>query len=448
MSNGESRCVVMETVKANGQYQAVPLTDPGDGEEAQAEATDNSLAGQTELKRWIGKVFIKGQPFQTFMACVILFNAAVIGLETDVKSLTWLWDIFENAFLGIFFSELGIRMYYWRWKLFSGMDAHSNIFDLTLVIAGLVDFAATNIFQQDLGQAAFYIKAIRLLRVLRLFRLFKMIKPLYLLASGFLDSSVAVFWVTVLCGLGLYICAIFLTRTLGQMNLQGDAEVLAPRFGTIPHSMLTLFELMSNPDLKSVEQIMLQSPGMMIFFLTFIIYGSFAMLSILTGVISEGMIEKGNNHKEEIRFDEELKKIIFMRKLRAHFEASDTDGDGTMTREEFKNKLPEMMHMFHEEGFYYAETDLEMVFDLVDVDKGGTVEVEEFLQGMTSFTANVSDLPLQLLRLQSNLFVHLNKMQDNINSKFTAVEEAQRNMDAKINVLTLRAGVQKTGLCF
>ena len=36
----------------------------------------------------------------------------------------------------------------------------------------------------------------------------------------------------------------------------------------------------------------------MFFFTCFIIFGSFAMLSILTGVISESMIEKGNNHKD------------------------------------------------------------------------------------------------------------------------------------------------------
>lgn len=420
------------------QYQAVPLEDPGGGDEEE-EAALLAEASLDDCRKWIGDVFIKGDTFQSLIAVVILGNAAVIGLETDLKSYDWLWSILEDSFLLIFFLELGLRIYYFRSRIFSGQEGFGNFFDAALVITGVVDFIVTKVFRGDLGQLGFILKACRLLRIARLFRLFKMIKPLYMLASGFLESSVAVFWVTVLCGLGLYICAIFLTRTLGQFADQGkDYEVYGAKFGSIGLSMLTLFELMSNPDLESMEEIMLRSPGMMIFFIIFIIYGSFAMLSILTGVISEGMIEKGNNHKDELRFQEERRKDVFVTHLRQHFEISDTDGDGTMTRKEFHEHLPEMISMFHDHGFFYNEVDLQMVFDLVDFDKGGTVEVEEFLQGMTSFTANVSDLPLQFLRLQSNLMIHMNSMKDVFMEKFSAMEQAQKNMDAKLNVLTLK----------
>merc|ERR1719460_3186381 len=110
----------------------------------------------------------------------------------------------------------------------------------------------------------------------------------------------------------MYICSIFLTRTLGRMTAGKGAEVYSTKFSSVLVTMFTLFELMANPDLESLEELMLSSPVMMLFFVVFIIYGSFAMLSILTGVISEGMIEKGNSHKEEMRFEEERKKHHFM----------------------------------------------------------------------------------------------------------------------------------------
>lgn len=408
---------------------------PGNDEEQNPEASPEDMS---EFRKWVGEVFIEGNRFQSFIALIILGNAAVIGLETDVKEMTWLWNMFENTFLFIFVIELALRVFYLRSALCSGPQGHSNAFDATLVISGVVDYIVTQLLKGDLGTIGMIIKACRLLRILRLFRLFKMIKPLYMLASGFLESAGAVFWVSVLCGLGLYICAIFLTRTLGALEGK-DNEIYALKFGTVLHSMFTLFELMSNPDLDSMEQIMLASPAMMMFFVTFIIYGSFAMLSILTGVISEGMIEKGNSHKEEMRFDEEKKKHIFMGKLRTHFELSDADGDGTMTREEFHDKLPEMITLFRSYGFYYDSADLQIVFDLVDFDKGGTVEVEEFLQGMTSFTANVSDLPLQFLRLQSNIMVHMNKMEELMLTKFAGIEVSQANLDAKLNMLNMKA---------
>jgi len=435
------------------EYKPLPTADPGEnplGPYAQGyqdgEPIEDEPLEMTEAQHVIGDIFIHGVPFQTFMAFIIMFNALIIGLETDMTEYSWLWDIIENALLLIFTFELGLRVFYWRSSFLTCLDARGNAFDATLVGIGLVDFFVATVLQGNIGSLGFYIKACRLLRILRLFRLFKMIKPLYMLASGFLDSTTAVFWVTVLCSLGLYICAIFLTRTLGRVHDADNHLVYADKFGSVLHSMFTLFKLMSDPDLDSVQDIMLSSPAMMIFFTAFIIYGSFAMLSILTGVISEGMIEKGNSHKEEMRFIEEQKKIEFMKKLRQHFAVSDTDGDGTMTREEFEASIPQMMYMFQEEGFFYKEGDLCMVFDLVDVDKGGTVEVEEFLQGMTSFTANVSDLPLQLLKLQSHVFVHLNKMQDTMMTALDRLEQGQKNLNDKINVLALKSGVPSSAL--
>merc|ERR1712048_142929 len=145
------------------------------------------------------------------------------------------------------------------------------------------------------------------------------------------------------------------------------------------------------------------SPLMLFFFIGFTIFGSFAMLSILTGVISEGMMEKSSNRKEEMRFEEERRKREFVEQLRKYFRESDKDGDGTISREEFSDALPQMKSMFEDLGFQYSTADLEVVFDLVDFDGGGSIELEEFLAGMASFTANVADLPMHILRLQSNL---------------------------------------------
>merc|ERR1740133_769482 len=104
-----------------------------------------------------------------------------------------------------------------------------------------------------------------------------------------------------------------------------------------------------------------------------------------------------------------------------------------MTHEEFSYNMPSMMEMFEENGFLYDEEDLLMVFELVDFDKGGTVELEEFLQGMTSFTANVSDLPLQALRLQSNIFGRINNYETSLNNSIGAISERLTSSDEMLN---------------
>merc|ERR1712224_880970 len=62
-----------------------------------------------------------------------------------------------------------------------------------------------------------------------------------------------------------------------------------------------------------------------------------------------------------------------------------------------------MQNMFHNHGFEYSVSDLAVVFEMIDFDGGGTIEVDEFLDGVGSFTANAADLPMHMLRLQCNV---------------------------------------------
>merc|ERR1719238_60973 len=146
------------------------------------------------------------------------------------------------------------------------------------------------------------------------------------------------------------------------------------------------------------------------------------MISILTGVISEAMMEKSSNRKEELQLLEQRRKKEFVEHLRQYFAESDKDGSGTVARDEFDGALPELTKMFAEEGFSYTADDLALVFDLIDFDSGGTIELTEFLEGVASFTANVSDLPMHILRLQCNMRQTAAGTEQNIVSRLKNVE--------------------------
>merc|ERR1719171_632 len=110
------------------------------------------------------------------------------------------------------------------------------------------------------------LRMFRLLRIPRIFRLFRMFKQLYILVTGFMESFGAIFWVSVLCSLCLYVCAIVLTRMLGHPAKEalkeekpGDPSeeeaniFLKSRSGDIKLSMFSLFELMAHPDMAPYE---------------------------------------------------------------------------------------------------------------------------------------------------------------------------------------------------
>merc|ERR1719203_2622707 len=142
---------------------------------------------------------------------------------------------------------------------------------------------------------AMVFRIIRLLRILRIFRIIRFLKQLYLLAYGFVEATIAIFWVTILMAFALYVCAIAVVRLYGRVPSDDpDYSFLTSHFGTVPGSMLSLFELMSQPDLQAYQSVMNNHPSILPFLVGFIIFGSFGMVALLTGVISESMFEKNN----------------------------------------------------------------------------------------------------------------------------------------------------------
>ena len=113
-----------------------------------------------------------------------------------------------------------------------------------------------------------------------------------MLVFGFALAVIALFWVTFLMVFVLYVCSIILVRTVGHAPTDDpQAEFLHKKFGTIIRVMLTLFELMSSPNLEDYEEVMWDRPSMALFIIVFIIFGSFGMIALLTGVINESMFE-------------------------------------------------------------------------------------------------------------------------------------------------------------
>merc|ERR1719359_1201567 len=133
-------------------------------------------------------------------------------------------------------------------------DFHWNVFDLFIVGLGVFDFGMTALGGASSGGFATIFRMIRLLRILRIFRIIKFLKQLYLLAFGLVEATKAVFWVAILMCFVLYVCAIVLVKTIGRPpENDPHREFLDYHFGSIIESMLTLFVLMSSPNLPAYQ---------------------------------------------------------------------------------------------------------------------------------------------------------------------------------------------------
>jgi len=132
------------------------------------------------------------------------------------------------------------------------------------------------------------------------------VKPLYNLLLGVMESLKAMQWVMLLTLLTLYAGAITWTSLVGKKmlpdppseELRHDAEEY---FGTVPDSLFSLFKLM-NGDTDVVACVTHGVYGQLLF-AAFMILSNWAVLAILTSVVSDNMISSSAKAAEEERRD-------------------------------------------------------------------------------------------------------------------------------------------------
>jgi len=187
----------------------------------------------------------------------------------------------------------------------------------------------------------------RLVRVLRLVKLLKMVKPLYRLLLGVMESVRAMQWVIVLTILTLYACAVVFTNLVGKgLVTEGHVNDDALEyFGSVPKSLFSLFKLM-NGDLSVVKPIAAYIEGQLLF-AGFMVITNWAVLAILTSVVSDNMIrtsQKANEEDDRKVHDEQHAHRV--RRLRMLFGEIDQDGDCCISTSEWKAILkdPGMRH--------------------------------------------------------------------------------------------------------
>jgi voltage-gated sodium channel len=442
------------TVWTDTQYQLIPAGN------AEAEAKEHALSEikispvpeveQSEFSQR-GAWFLQSIGFQVVMACLIIGNSLVIGMETDIRDYKH-WNEIENFFLVAFLIELLLKLgIYGPREMYrpTNLEFNWNCFDSFIVGLGVLDVVFTLIAGKSSGSAATLFRIIRLLRILRIIRIVKFLKQLYLLAFGLAEAAQAVFWVTILMTFILYVCAIIMVKTVGRPNEDDPHhDFLEYHFGAVLPSMCTLFVLMSSPNLPIYQDesgLLASRPAFAMFLVIFIIFGSFGMIALLTGVISESMFEKNDMRKEEERLSHETMRNTMQVQCKRLFGSLTLDEEDSATTKDVKALVPEMALTFETAGVFFSQFDLEKIVDYMDVDESGTIDEEEFTRGMLVLAEGVRPISIQevhhavgVCRIKLELMEeHFRKQQEGASQENTIKEEKAEKLEGL---------VKKTGL--
>eukprot|EP00927_Polykrikos_kofoidii_P087122 TRINITY_DN9959_c0_g1_i3.p1 TRINITY_DN9959_c0_g1~~TRINITY_DN9959_c0_g1_i3.p1 ORF type:complete len:601 (-),score=112.52 TRINITY_DN9959_c0_g1_i3:385-2187(-) len=337
-------------------------------------------------------------PFDIIIAIVLCAYAIFLSFQADDllkqggKNARWtlVLDVF---FAAIFLGEIILKVVAFGFKFFVGSDSVWNTCTLLLVVVQIgeliLDFAvARSLPGGDANLVGFrVIRMLRLTRIIRAARLFSVVQELRTMVISVLGSLRHVCWTLILMMLVAWVCALSIVmmvgavykRCNGNIQLGNCSEYIYKYFGSLGAAMFSLFAAVSGgldwqlAAVTLLEEVDATSCLVMIAYVVFVV---FALVNSVTGVFVDSALRSSEKAQAELLTS--MAHTVFSQTLS---EGASND-EASITREAFLEAMQgETMRV------YFANLDVNIedphkIFDLIDVDRSGTIEVSEFVESI------------------------------------------------------------------
>jgi len=371
-----------------------------------------------EALSWSKKMvfqLIASPKFDFGMGGIIIFNAVTIGLETSItrqkQDIPAYLHVLEYSFLFAYCVELSLRIYAVGWK--RAFISNWVKFDATMVVAGILNFIIT---VSALGgdAASSVVDNVNMLKMIRLFRLARTVRvlvqfrTLWMLVQGLMYAVLPMLWTAMLMIVVVYVFAVIAMETILDDSTKGsDYSEACRNFDTIGDAMITLMQFMTLDSVAAIYRPLISSNFWLTFyFLIFVLLGPIALMNIVTAIMVESSLRTANEDQEAKKAWETMRKKNMMPKLKSLFETLDTSHDGFVDFEELTGAPPDIKEaMQHIVGL----DELEEIFNMLDYDGSGSIDIDEFVDGIMRSQA---DKPSELIVLVKQSRAILDRLKD------------------------------------
>jgi len=221
------------------------------------------------LRQTLG-TWVESKRVQNFIIGLIVINAIILGMETSPTIMTHIGPqllALDKLILGVFVVEIGLKL------IAQGLGFFRrgwNIFDFVVVGIALVPASGP-------------LAILRALRVLRVLRLLSMLPRLRFVVEALLHSLPGIGSIALLMVVIYYVAAVMATGLFGASHPEW--------FGSIGHSMYTLFQIMTleSWSMGIVRPVMEDYPYAWLFFIPFILIATFTVLNLFIAIIVDAM---------------------------------------------------------------------------------------------------------------------------------------------------------------
>lgn len=343
------------------------------------------------------------------MAVIICLNTAELGISADVWPEWFGWVVlqflFATAFSGEVLFKIGAYGIRWYW---TGPDRAWNALDFVLCVTAYVEatFALSIQGREDFETSLFrVVRIIRIAKVARLSRL-SIFADLVMMLDGAVAGAKTFMWGLVLLSVPVYAVALVMRETVGR-----DAQQLkgAEMFNSVGESFFTLFRCCitgecDNADGKPTMVLVTQAYGWGygIIYCVSVLFIITGLMNVIAAIYVENITRKAqkvqNDLKHERLMDADLFKACTQELLMLIWEHHKGHSRGhrlTNVRALAEVKELEITpglfeNLCNDPRFHNLLDSLDVppedrmnLFDTFDVDGGGTLDLHEFVLGIS-----------------------------------------------------------------
>jgi len=228
------------------------------------------------------------------------------------------------------------------------------------------------------------LRLLRLLRVLRILRVLSFFKEFRLLCVALMSGSTwrTFLWVLLLVFMLLYMVALAMTQSALENCLGSDASVdVCARFGTLPKSFFTLFQVMYGGILWGELVDALEPIGLLplIMLIGFVLIVNVLVANCVMAMIFKVVTDAADQLQDyRVMAQQKDRDLVFLQLMELFCEI-DIDGSGSLSVGEFDLALqkPKISKIFQALKLHTHDTS--ELFNLLDLGGTGEVEIELFI---------------------------------------------------------------------
>eukprot|EP00930_Biecheleria_cincta_P035316 TRINITY_DN24294_c0_g1_i1.p1 TRINITY_DN24294_c0_g1~~TRINITY_DN24294_c0_g1_i1.p1 ORF type:complete len:584 (+),score=70.18 TRINITY_DN24294_c0_g1_i1:69-1820(+) len=381
--------------------------------------------------------------FEMVVTFLILISAVALGCEVDWKvqhlnaQPPQIFRILEIFLLVAFGSELLVRIVAERRDFIRSYNPNLgwNGFDCVLVLSSLVDEVLQLTVDSSVDLTAMrMIRLMRLLRVVRVIRVFRFFSELRMMINGIMTSGKSLLWAMLLIILLSFIFGVLIMQlAVDTMQVSGDSSALTTYYGTVPKSMLSLYKAISGGlDWNEVMEPLLEISWFMEYvFSGYIFFLVFCCLNIIAAIFLENALSYKQKDEQDLMNESINRERAVIQEIEMLYRTVHVDSTVDMGLEIFRKQVshPRVKALFKNIGINVDAIGAATLFELLDIDENGIVDINEFTRALSQFHGHARNIDLYRLRQQAR---HTHKQ---VKTIFQQVQQVLKLLaDKKTNI--------------